>query len=160
VSGLHLAGGVRLGLLLWRTQLAMFVNQTLKSRKPGRLTAVAFGVLILVLLWAWEAFVTALALRASHRFSFQLDPAHLFSLAFFTYTGILVFSSLVFSLNALLLNPDLDLLLSSPRPGGSGPGRSHGGPVLTAAVAEPAVHPSGPGGVVGRNRQPYDPDRL
>jgi len=116
VSGLHLAGGVRLGLLLWRTQLAMFVNQTLKSRKPGRLTAVAFGVLILVLLWAWEAFVTALALRASHRFSFQLDPAHLFSLAFFTYTGILVFSSLVFSLNALLLNPDLDLLLSSPRP--------------------------------------------
>lgn len=94
----------------------MFVNQTLRSRKPGRLVAVAFGILILVLLWAWEAFVTVLALRASHRFSFQLDPAHLFSLAFFAYTGILVFSSLVFSLNALLLNPDLDLLLSSPRP--------------------------------------------
>lgn len=116
MSGRHLAGGVRLGLLLWRTQLTMFVNQTLRSRKPGRLVAVAFGILVLVLSWAWEAFVTVLALRASHRFSFPLDPAHLFSLAFFTYTGILVFSSLVFSLNALLLNPDLDLLLSSPRP--------------------------------------------
>src|SRR4029077_18497153 len=30
-------------------------------------------------------------------------------------TGVLVFSSLVFSLNALLLNPDLDMLLAAPR---------------------------------------------
>jgi len=40
----------------------------------------------------------------------------LLSLAFLAYTAVLVFSSLVFSLNALLLNPDLDLLLAAPQP--------------------------------------------
>lgn len=107
---------VRFGFFLWKTQLRMFQNQTLRSRKPGRLVAVAFGILVLLLLWGWEGFVTALALRASHHIRFVVDLPRLFSLAFFAYTGILVFSSLVFSLNALLLNPDLDLLLSSPQP--------------------------------------------
>ncbi|MDQ6882710.1 MAG: hypothetical protein M3077_00535 [Candidatus Dormibacteraeota bacterium] len=110
-----LVGGCRLGLLLWRTQLKMFVNQTVKSGKPGRLIAVAAGALVLLLLWGWEGTVTALAIAASHRVSFNLDLPRLFSLAFFAYTGILTFSSLLFSLNALLLNPDLDLLLTSPR---------------------------------------------
>ena len=110
-----LTGGIGLGFLLWRTQLRMFLNQTVRSRKPGRLLASAGGALVLLILWGWEGVVTALALSASHRFSVDLDLVRLFSLAFFAYTGILIFSSLVFSLNALLLNPDLDLLLISPR---------------------------------------------
>jgi hypothetical protein len=109
-------GGIRLGLLLWRAQLRMFLNQTVRSHKPGRLVAVVLGALVLLFLWGWEGFVTGLALQASHRVNFDLDLARLFSLGFFAYTGVLVFSSLVFSLNALLLNPDLDLLLSAPRP--------------------------------------------
>jgi hypothetical protein len=94
----------------------MFRNQTLRSGKSGRLIAVFCGALVLLILWGWEGFVTALALAASHRVRFNLDLAQLFSLGFFAYTGVLVFSSLVFSLNALLLNPDLDLLLVSPQP--------------------------------------------
>jgi hypothetical protein len=45
----------------------------------------------------------------------RVDTVQVLSLAFLAYTGVLVFSSLVFSLNALLLNPDLDLLLAAPR---------------------------------------------
>ena len=112
----RLADGIGLGLMLWRTQLKMFINQTVRSRKPGRLLAVIAGAVVLLVLWAWEGIVTALALAASHRVSFNIDLPRLFSFGFFAYTGVLIFSSLVFSLNALLLNPDLDLLLSSPRP--------------------------------------------
>ena len=111
-----LARGLSFGLFLWRTQLTMFANQTLRSRKPGRVIAVFGGLLLLLVLWAWEGFVTVLALQASGHFRFELDLARLFSLGFFAYTGVLIFSSLVFSLNALLLNPDLDLLLASPQP--------------------------------------------
>jgi hypothetical protein len=113
---LSLVGTIRFGIFLWRTQLRMFINQTLRSRKPGRLMLVAAGALILLTLWVWEGVVTALALQASHRIRLDLDLARLFSLGFLAYTSVLVFSSLVFSLNALLLNPDLDLLLASPRP--------------------------------------------
>ncbi|HSO94149.1 MAG TPA: hypothetical protein VLS53_06750 [Candidatus Dormibacteraeota bacterium] len=112
----NLAHGLTFGVFLWRTQLAMFLNQTLRSRKPGRMIAVFGGVLLLLILWAWEGFVTALALQTSHRFRVELDLARILSLGFFAYTGVLIFSSLVFSLNALLLNPDLDLLLASPQP--------------------------------------------
>jgi len=112
----NLGRSVSFGLFLWRTQLIMFLNQTVRSRKPGRLIAVLGGGLVLLILWGWEGFVTALALQASHHVRFDLDVARLFSLGFFAYTGVLVFSSLVFSLNALLLNPDLDLLLVSPQP--------------------------------------------
>lgn len=112
----NLVRGLSFGLFLWRTQLTMFLNQTLRSRKPGRLIAVFASLVLLLILWGWEGFVTALALQASHRFRFDLDLARLFSLGFFAYTGVLVFSSLVFSLNSLLLNPDLDLLLASPQP--------------------------------------------
>src|SRR5439155_356525 len=54
--------------------------------------------------------------QASHRIPVSIDIVHLLSLAFFGYTAVLVFSSLLFSLNALLLNPDLDLLLAAPYP--------------------------------------------
>lgn len=104
------------GLLLWRTQLRIFLNQTIRSRNSGRITLSIVGALVVALAWAWEAFVALLVVAASHRTPLHLDAIALLSSAFAAYSAILVFSSLVFSLNALLLNPDLDLLLVSPRP--------------------------------------------
>jgi hypothetical protein len=94
----------------------MFLNQTLRSRKPGRIAGTIVSAAVIVGAWAWEAFVTWIGIQASHRSPIHLDTVHLLSLAFLGYTGVLIFSSLVFSLNALLLNPDLDLLLASPLP--------------------------------------------
>jgi len=111
-----LMSGIDVGLLLWRAQLRMFVNQTLRSGKPGRIVATIIGAAIIVLAWGWEALITTIGVEAARRFHAQVDVAHLLSLAFLGYTAVLVFSSLIFSLNALLLNPDLDLLLAAPRP--------------------------------------------
>src|SRR6202140_2618577 len=94
----------------------MFLNQTLRSRKPGRIAGTIVSAAVIVVAWSWEAFITWLGVQASHRSPIQIDTVHLLSLAFLGYTGVLIFSSLVFSLNALLLNPDLDLLLASPLP--------------------------------------------
>ena len=94
----------------------MFLNQTLRSRKPGRIAGTIVSGAVIVGAWGWEAFVTWIGIQASHRSPIHLDTVHLLSLAFLGYTGVLIFSSLVFSLNALLLNPDLDLLLASPLP--------------------------------------------
>ena len=107
--------GLELGLLLWRVQLQMFVNQTIRSRQAGRIAATIAGASVILLAWSWEGFITWLGVQASHRVPVRIDTMHLLSLAFLAYTGVLVFSSLVFSLNALLLNPDLDLLLAAPR---------------------------------------------
>ncbi|HEV3095656.1 MAG TPA: hypothetical protein VG104_00805 [Candidatus Dormibacteraeota bacterium] len=112
----QLLSGIDVGWLLWRAQLRMFINQTLRSRKPGRIVGTVIGVLVIVLAWLWEALITVIGLEALHRFHPQIDTVHVLSLAFLGYTAVLVFSSLVFSLNALLLNPDLDLLLAAPRP--------------------------------------------
>ncbi|TMD66399.1 MAG: hypothetical protein E6I84_06035 [Chloroflexi bacterium] len=111
-----LVSGVEVGLLLWRTQLRMFVNQTVRSGKPGRIVGSVIGGAIILVAWAWEALITGVGVEAAHRFRAPVDATHLLSLGFLGYTGVLVFSSLVFSLNALLLNPDLDLLLAAPRP--------------------------------------------
>src|SRR5438445_6458868 len=113
-SGLMM--GIDVGLLLWRGQLRTFVNQTLRSGKPGRIVATIIGAAIIVLAWGWEALITTIGVEAARRFHAQVDVAHLLSLAFLAYTAVLVFSSLVFSLNALMLNPDLDLLLAAPLP--------------------------------------------
>jgi len=94
----------------------MFLNQTIRSRKPGRIAGTIVSAAIIVIAWSWEAIITWVGVQASQRAPLQLDTVHLLSLAFLGYTGVLVFSSLVFSLNALLLNPDLDLLLAAPRP--------------------------------------------
>jgi putative ABC exporter len=110
------ASGLHVGLLLWRTQLQMFINQTIRSRKPGRIVAAIAGAAVIVLAWSWEAIITWIGVQASHRASVSVDVVHLLSLAFLGYTAVLVFSSLLFSLNALLLNPDLDLLLVAPYP--------------------------------------------
>jgi hypothetical protein len=111
-----LASGIQVGLLLWRAQLRMFINQTLRSGKPGRIVGTIVGAAVIALAWTWEALITWVGVAASHRVHLQVDTVHLLSLAFLGYTAVLVFSSLVFSLNALLLNPDLDLLLAAPRP--------------------------------------------
>src|SRR6202165_3311332 len=94
----------------------MFLNQTLRSRKPGRIAGTIVSAAVIVGAWSWEAFVTWIGIQASHRSPIHLDTVHLLSLAFLGYTGVLIFSSLVFSLHALLLHPDLDLLLASPLP--------------------------------------------
>jgi hypothetical protein len=108
-------GGLELGLLLWRAQLQMFINQTIRSGKSGRIVGTIAGAAVIVIAWSWEAIITSLGVQASHRLPLGVDPVHLLSLAFLGYTAVLIFSSLVFSLNALLLNPDLDLLLAAPR---------------------------------------------
>ena len=107
--------GLGLGLLLWRVQLQMFTNQTVRSRQAGRIAATVTGAAVILLAWSWEGFITWLGVQASHRVPVRVDTVHVLSVAFLVYTGVLVFSSLVFSLNALLLNPDLDLLLAAPR---------------------------------------------
>jgi hypothetical protein len=107
--------GLELGLLLWRVQLKMFINQTIRSRQAGRIAGTIAGAAVILLAWSWEGFITWLGVEASHRVPVRIDTIHLLSLAFLAYTGVLVFSSLVFSLNALLLNPDLDMLLAAPR---------------------------------------------
>jgi hypothetical protein len=112
----RVAGGLEVGLLLWRAQLQMFINQTVRSRKPGRIVSSIVSAAVIVLAWSWEAIITWLGIQASHREPLSIDTVHLLSLAFLGYTAVLVFSSLVFSLNALLLNPDLDLLLAAPQP--------------------------------------------
>ncbi|MEA2635597.1 MAG: type transport system permease protein [Chloroflexota bacterium] len=107
--------GLALGLLLWRVQLQMFINQTIRSRQSGRIAGTIAGAAVILLAWSWEGFITWLGVQATQRVPVRVDAIHLLSLAFLAYTGVLVFSSLVFSLNALLLNPDLDLLLAAPR---------------------------------------------
>src|SRR5207237_585769 len=91
----RIADALAVGLLLWRAQLTMLLTPTVRSR---------------------EAVVVGLIVEAAGRFGAHVDTVSLLSLGFLGYSGILIFSSLVFSLNALLLNPDLDLLLVSPRP--------------------------------------------
>jgi len=93
----------------------MFTNQTVRSRQAGRIAATVTGAAVILLAWSWEGFITWLGVQASHRVPVRVDTVHVLSVAFLVYTGVLVFSSLVFSLNALLLNPDLDLLLAAPR---------------------------------------------
>src|SRR5947199_7197269 len=107
--------GLEVGLLLWRTQLQIFLNQTIRSRKPSRIAGTIVAAAVIVLAWLWEALITWLAVEAAHRVPVRVDDLHILSLAFLAYTAVLVFSSLVFSFNALLLNPDLDLLLAAPR---------------------------------------------
>src|SRR5437867_3870122 len=108
--------GLEVGLLLWRAQLQMFLNQTIRSGKAGRIAGTIIAAAVIVLAWFWEALITWLAVEAAHRVPVRVDDLHLLSLAFLVYTAILIFSSLIFSFNALLLNPDLDLLLAAPRP--------------------------------------------
>ena len=106
---------IAVGLLLWRAQLQMFINQTVRSRQAGRIAGTIIGAALVLLAWAWEGFATTAIVAAVQRGAFEVNAVDLLSLGFFAYTAVLIFSSLLFSLNALLLNPDLDLLLVAPR---------------------------------------------
>src|SRR5438874_13236896 len=94
----------------------MFVNQTILSRKACRIAGTIIAAAAIVVAWAWDAVVTWLGIQAAHRVPVRVDDVQLLSLAFLAYTAILIFSSLVFSFNALLLNSELHLLLAAPRP--------------------------------------------
>jgi putative ABC exporter len=111
-----LIDGLVLGALLWRAQLRMFINSTLRSKQPGRLAGTIFGAALVIIAWSVEGLFTWSLVEAEPRVRFNIDVVQTLSLAFTAYTAVLVFSSLVFSLNALLLNPDLDMLLAAPRP--------------------------------------------
>ena len=112
----RIAGALEVGLLLWRVQLQMVINQTLRSRKAGRLVGAIAGAAVILLAWSWEVLATLAIVAVGQRGLVAVNLVDLLSLAFFAYTAVLIFSSFLFSLNALLLNPDLDLLLVSPRP--------------------------------------------
>jgi len=50
--------GLEVGLLLWRTQLQIFLNQTIRSRKPSRIAGTIVAAAVIVLAWLWEALIT------------------------------------------------------------------------------------------------------
>lgn len=111
---------VRFAAILSRAQGRMFVNQMLRSREPARLILLLLGTLFVVFLWVQELAGVFLAAEASHRFPTRFghvtpqDVTHVVGAALVGYAVLLLFSSALFSLNALLLNPDLDLLLVAP----------------------------------------------
>ncbi len=113
---LHLWLGFRLGLLLWRAQQRMLLNQTLRSRRPLVLTGLIVGAFVLVFVWLQESLVTLFGLAAAARLHPHIPLAEVLGFVFLAYALLLLFSSLVFSLNAMLINPDLDLLLPAPWP--------------------------------------------
>lgn len=111
---------VRFAAILSAAQVRMFVNQTFRSREAARLILLFLGGLFVLFLWVQELAGVFLAAEATHRF-----PSHFAHLArqevmqvvgaaLVAYAVLLLFSSALFSLNALLLNPDLDLLLVAP----------------------------------------------
>ena len=108
--------GLRLGTLLWQAQILSFLNQTVRSRRPGPLIGLAAGVLILLVLWVQEGLGAAFGFAALRGLSpgYRLDP--ILSAIFAGYTVFLLFSATVFTLNALLLHSDLDLLVAAPWP--------------------------------------------
>jgi len=111
---------VRFAAILSAAQVRMFVNQTFRSREVARLILLFLGGLFVLFLWVQELAGVFLAAEATHRFPSRF--AHLASqevmqvigAALVAYAVLLLFSSALFSLNALLLNPDLDLLLVAP----------------------------------------------
>ncbi|HYS28952.1 MAG TPA: hypothetical protein VEQ12_05545, partial [Candidatus Limnocylindria bacterium] len=115
-----LGDAFRFAAILSAAQLRMFVNQTLRSREPMRLILLVLGGLFVLFLWIQELAGTLLAAEASRRFPSRFghiashDVLQIVGVALVAYAVLLLFSSALFSLNALLLNPDLDLLLVTP----------------------------------------------
>ncbi len=107
--------GLRLGLTLWRVQFRIFLNQTVRSGKAGRIAGFVVGVTLILFWWVNLGALALVAVAARPRSAPTIPLATILSIAFLFYMGVLLFSSLLFSLNALLLNPDLDILLAAPR---------------------------------------------
>lgn len=106
---------MRLGLTLWRVQFRIFLNQTVRSGKAGRIAGFVVGVILILFWWVNLGALAVLAVAARPPSAPTIPFATILSIAFLVYTGVLLFSSLLFSLNALLLNPDLEILLAAPR---------------------------------------------
>lgn len=115
-----LAGAVRFAAILSAAQLRMFVNQTIRSREPARLILLLLGTLLVLFLWVQELAGVFLAVEANRRFPSRFghlatpEVTQVVGAVLLAYAVLLLFSSALFSLNALLLNPDLDLLLIAP----------------------------------------------
>lgn len=108
--------GMRLGLTLWRVQLLIFLNQTVRSRRAGRIAGFVLGVVLILFWWVNVGAIALVTVTSRPRPALTFPLTNVLVLAFLVYMGVLLFSSLLFSVNALLLNPDLDLLLAAPRP--------------------------------------------
>ncbi len=93
----------------------MFLRQTVRSRKPGPLIAFGVGIFVLLFVWVQETAVLVLTIKTLH-LPTTVSAERALNLAFLGYTVFLLFSSVLFTLNALLLHPDLDLLLAAPWP--------------------------------------------
>src|SRR5438445_10059991 len=65
--------GLEVGLLLWRAQLQMFLNQTIRSGKPGRIAGTIVAAAVIALAWVWEGLVTWLGIQAAHRIPVRVD---------------------------------------------------------------------------------------
>ncbi len=111
-----LLDGLRLGLLLWRVQLRMLRNRVLRRPRWWQILGALVAVPFLVFIWVQAVLIAFFLLEGLPRLSPGTPLDQVLSLAFFGYFVLLLFSSALFTLNALLLNPDLDLLLASPRP--------------------------------------------
>lgn len=110
----QLGPGFRLGLLLWRTQMRMLWNHTVRSKRPLALLGAAVAAVVLLLWWSQQSFLVVLGAAAASRVHVEIPLERLLGLIFIAYTLFLVFSSFLFTLNALLVNPDLELLLPAP----------------------------------------------
>ena len=112
----QLRQGLLLGLLLWRIQMRMLWNQTVRSRRPLALLGAGAAVLLILAWWSQQVFVLMVGAAAASRVQVPFPPDRVLGLIFIAYSAFLIFSGLLFTVNALLLNPDLELLLAAPWP--------------------------------------------
>jgi ABC-2 type transport system permease protein len=109
-----------LGLILWRLQLRQFLNQTVLSRKPLKVVGFAVVCLFIAGFWVQAALITNFLIELGTRLPSSVSSLEaVLGSAYFFLIVLVAFLALLFSLNALLLNPDLETLLASPWPVGS-----------------------------------------
>jgi hypothetical protein len=120
-SGLEsLTAALRVAAILSAAQVRMFINQVVRSREPARLILLLVGAVFVLFLWIQELVGTLLVAEGARQFPSRFaylggsEVLQVLGLGLVAYAVLLVFSSALFSLNALLLNPDLDLLLVVP----------------------------------------------
>jgi hypothetical protein len=92
----------------------MLLNQTLRSGKPLYRVGTVVIAIFVGAWWVQQAFLVRFAIIEAARIHTGVPLERLLGLAFIAYTLFLLFSSFLFTLNALLINPDLDLLLPAP----------------------------------------------
>src|SRR5207302_2928413 len=61
--------GLRLGLTLWLVQFQIFLNQTVRSRKPGRIAGFVVGVVLILFWWVNIGALTLVADRSEEHTS-------------------------------------------------------------------------------------------